>query len=112
MADQQASSPCGMCGDWAAWHDHMPPGPPRLFVTGKCTFPTAGYGVTLQPSQPQGINPNILLLDKIITPPDPGCSVAQVETTVDVRYEEQTSREYTHVTLLPDDQTVPVQEVQ
>jgi len=109
--EQNSSSTCGTCKGWTAWHDHMPPGPARLIVTGQCTFPTAGYSVTLQPTKPQGFNPNILLLDKIVTPPDPGSTVAQVETTVEARYEEQTDREYSHVTILPDDETIPVQEV-
>jgi hypothetical protein len=52
------------CSDWTAIHDFMPPGPARLTVRGKCTFPTPGYTVTLKKKVPQGINPAILLLDK------------------------------------------------
>jgi hypothetical protein len=57
------------CEGWVAVHDFMPPGPARLSVNGKCTFPTPGYKVVLKKKVPQGINPSILLLDKEVTPP-------------------------------------------
>jgi Domain of unknown function (DUF6438) len=60
----------GTCQDWAAFHDHMPPGPSVLRVQGTCRFDTAGYSVELRRHEPQGINPRDLLLDRIVTPPD------------------------------------------
>jgi hypothetical protein len=97
---------------WEAILDLMP-GPqrkPTLRVTGKCTFPTPGYTVTLVRHVPQGINPAILLLDKIVTPPTG--VVPQVITTIDVTpYVEQTEQRFTDVTILPDNTTVPVKEV-
>ena len=87
----------------------MPPRPPRLRVRGKCTFRTPGYCVTLKHHVPQGINPAILLLDKVVTAPT-GIE-PDVVTTIDVEYEEQTGVHYGEVSILPDGVTVKVQEV-
>jgi hypothetical protein len=97
----------GKCTDWYASHDHMPGSPKTLYVTGKCTFPTEGYSVELKPANPQGINPKIYLLNKIVhKPKDPA---ADVITTVDVRYEEDTDTEYEQVQILPDGVTIDVE---
>jgi hypothetical protein len=83
------------CKNWKAIHNFMPPGPARLNVNGKCTFPTPGYKVVLKPKVPQGINPLILMLEKQVTPPTG--IVAQVVTTIDVQFEETTNTRYTDV---------------
>ena len=88
------------CSDWSASHDHMPPGPKNLYVSGKCKFPTSGYSVELKPADPQGINEKIYILNKIVH--EPNGPVTQVETVVDVRYEEQTETEYDQVQIEPD----------
>lgn len=52
--------------DWAAWESRMPQigdSGPRLYVTGKVEVPGTQYRPVLTPSEPQGINPKILLLD-------------------------------------------------
>lgn len=100
------------CGNWNAWDDRIPgPGKkPNLHVTGECSFPTAGYAVELRRHAPQGINPAYLLLDKIIR--GPGGPVPQVVTVVKIAYAEATNFKYAFVTILPDQVTVPVQEVQ
>jgi hypothetical protein len=95
------------CSDWYASHDHMPPGPKKLHVTGKCTFPTAGYSVELKPADPQGINPEIYLLEKIVT--EPTGPAATVITTVEVQYDEQTDTEYKQVQIIPDGGTIDVE---
>jgi hypothetical protein len=96
------------CTDWSAIHDFMPPGPARLTVRGKCTFPTPGYTVTLKKKVPQGINPAILLLEKTVTPPSG--PQPEVITTIDVKYEEVTNYRYTEVE--PSDGTkIKVQDV-
>lgn len=97
------------CTDWTAIHDFMPPRPPRLRVTGKCTFPTAGFKVVLKVKQPQGINPRILMLEKEVIPP--AGPAADVVTTIDVRFEEKTDANYTDVQILPDGVTIKVQNV-
>ena len=96
----------GKCGDWYASHDHMPGSAKTLYVTGKCTFPTPGFTVELQPAVPQGINPKIYILNKIVHKPTG--PIPDVLTTIDVRYEEKTDTEYDQVTILPDGVTVDV----
>lgn len=55
---------CGTKDDWHAILDTMPPNPPRLRVSGTADCTTTGYEkVRLEPAQPQGINPRILLLE-------------------------------------------------
>ncbi len=99
------------CGKWKAWHDLMP-GPnrtPTLNVTGECKFPTAGYSVELIKHSPQGINPAYLLLDKIVHAPSG--SVAEVSTIVPAAYSEATDIKHEFVTILPDNVTIPVENV-
>jgi hypothetical protein len=83
--------------------------PATLHVHGECKFPTAGYTVELRRQEPQGINPKDLLMTRIVH--EPSGPVAQVETTVEVSYQEETDFEYDTVTILPDGPTVPVKEV-
>ncbi len=99
----------GECRDWSAWHDHQPPGPTVLHVSGECEFPSAGYSVELRRSEPQGINPKDLLLD--LTVREPSGPAAQVITPVEVRYREETDFEYDTVTILPNGVSVSVQDV-
>jgi len=103
-----APAPAGKC-TWRAWLDRQPPGPATLHVQGECEFPTPGFTVTLRRHAPQGFNPRILLLDKVVRPPRG--PVAQVVTRVEVRYEEVTTAGFDAVTILPDGDTVPVEEV-
>jgi hypothetical protein len=97
------------CSDWSAWHGSRPPAPPVLTVVGECTFPTAGYSVELRRHEPQGINPEYLLLDLVVH--EPTGPVAQVITTVEARYEEETDFEYETVTILPDGPSIPVRKL-
>ena len=99
----------GKCTDWEAWHDRMPGGPATLHVTGKCEFPTDGYSVELRPVEPQGINPAVYMLERIVH--EPTGPVPEVITTEDVHYTEHTESRYTHVHILPDNVTVEVKEV-
>ncbi len=97
------------CTDWKAVHDFMPPTPARLRVSGRCTFPTPGFKVTLTKKQPQGINPNILILEKTVQAPT-GVE-PQLVTTIAVNYEEKTDKHYIEISILPDGTTIPIQEV-
>ena len=97
------------CTDWRAIHNFMPPRPARLRVTGECTFQTPGFKVTLQKKQPQGINPNILLLEKVVQAPT--TTEPQVVTTVSAHYVESTDQHYIEVSILPDNTSIPVEEV-
>jgi hypothetical protein len=92
--------------DWEVWHNGMPGSTPTLLVVGRCVFPTAGYRVELTPVVPQGINPAIYLLEKVVHAPTG--SVTQVETEVPVVYGEPTSAFYSEVHILPDNVVIPV----
>jgi len=78
-------------------------------VEGKCTFPTSGYTVDLKPAKPQGINPKIFILEKIVHKPTGPAQ--DVITTVSVRYEEKTETRYTEIEIVPDGTQFPVKEV-
>ncbi len=106
------AKPKSTCRNWKAWHDRMP-GPGRnatLHVRGECSFPAAGYSVELVRHAPQGPNPAYLLLDKVVRPPSR--PTAQVITDVSVEYSEATVSPYRFVTILPEDATIPVEQVQ
>jgi hypothetical protein len=75
---------------------------------GGCEFPTPGFVVTLRRHTPQGFNPRILLLDKVVRPATG--VVPQVVTRVEVRYEEATTAGFDAVAVLPDGDTVPVED--
>lgn len=97
------------CTGWSAIHDFMPPGPASLTVKGECTFPTPGYIAVLKKKVPQGFNPSILLLEKIVTAPlNPEPDVV---TTISVTYEEITEQRYEQVQIIPDGTMIPVKEV-
>jgi hypothetical protein len=97
--------------NWKAWKNVMPGSKPKLHVTGDLTVPTGGYSAKLSPHTPQGINPQIYLLDLTINPPAPDQVVPQVVTTIKVQYEEKTQTNYTQVTILPTNITVDVKTV-
>jgi hypothetical protein len=100
----------GKCGGWRAVQNNMPPGPSSLYVTGHCTFPTHGYKVTLKEAVPQGINPVILLLNKIVRPPTG--PVIQTPETIEVRFDKKKAAiKYQQVTILPDGTNIKVQQV-
>lgn len=104
-----ASEEAGTCRDWNAIHDHQPPGPSVLRVSGVCRFPTPGYSVELRRHEPQGINPSDLLLDRIVQAP--AGPVAEVVTDVEVSYAEETELDYQTVTILPGGPSIKVEDV-
>ena len=73
------------CSGWKAMHNFMSGSQsPTLHVTGTCTFPTDGYSVRLERAEPQGVNPAVLLLDRVVTAPSD--VVAQVVSEEVVNY--------------------------
>lgn len=100
----------GKCSGWKAWHDRMPGSPATLHVTGECVFPDAGYKVRLVPRVPQGINPSIYIIDRVVEAPTG--NVAHVVTTVNVHYTEETQARYESVDIQPDGVSIPVKQVQ
>jgi len=88
------------CSDWYAVHDSMPPEPPGLRVTAKCTCARGGCELTLVRQEPQGINPRDLLLRLEEKCPEVGTTVM---TEVEVRYcEEAEVGQFDTVSILPD----------
>jgi hypothetical protein len=98
----------GACSNWQAWYATKS-SESVLNVCGRCEFPTSGFTVKLVRKEPQGINPRILLLERVVTPPTG--QVAQVVTMQEVSYSEKAARgQFTQVTILPDGPTVPVKD--
>ncbi|MDJ0627540.1 MAG: hypothetical protein QNJ44_04700 [Rhodobacter sp.] len=102
MADESTPISCKNTEtrDWYAWIDTMPPGPNMLYVVGEAWAPNPGVEGFLVPSNPQGINPRILLLD-IHFYQRPGIW-PQVMTWIPVRYQRPVSgpKAYSDVTIL------------
>jgi hypothetical protein len=89
------------CKDWSATlHSDT------LKVQGQCTFPTPGFKVQLKKKEPQGINPEILLLEKTIVAPT-GIEPDHV-VTITVSFEEHTAAHYHEVEILPDGTKIKV----
>ncbi len=66
--------------------DRMPnPNGPRLVVTGRIDLPTPGYIATWREGPADRMMPPAQILELVLTPPDG--VVAQVVTTMDVRYD-------------------------
>lgn len=95
--------------NWVAWYNTMPGTPPTVHVIGQVTVPTAGYSVRLVRHVPPGFNPAILVLELVVVPPTG--MAAQVVTTIRVHFQEQTATHYSHVTILPENVTIPVENV-
>jgi len=108
-AERSAIKP-GQCGAWYAWIDKMPGSVHRLYVIGTCVFPTSGWKVRLERAVPQGTNPDILILRKVVTRPTG--IVFPTITTVPVRYEELPPIEYKQVDIQPGGSVIPVHIVQ
>jgi hypothetical protein len=49
--------------NWIAWNDVSPPGPASFHIIGEIQVGNPGIDVLLTEMQPQGINPEIILLD-------------------------------------------------
>lgn len=72
----------------------------RLNVHAQFTFPTQGYRVNLRKKVPQGINPDILLLEKTVIAPqatEPAHAVAVL-----VSFEERANAQCREVEILPE----------
>jgi hypothetical protein len=75
----------------------------------QCEFPTAGFKVTLKRKAPQGINPKILILERVVTAPSG--HVIQVVTVEHLTFSDEVAvNQFTEVTILPDGVAVPVKD--
>jgi hypothetical protein len=90
LLQEERSKSASQCGDWYTWHDRMPGTKPTLHVVGRCAFPTDGYSVELQPASPQGINPSIYLLNKVVHKPTPRDQTTKDPFIVNIHYREET----------------------
>ena len=108
-ADNTPDDP-GRCSAWKAWIDAMPPGR-RLHVKGKCVYPTAGWAITLEKAVPQGVNPAVLILNRIAKVPQG--PAAQQQTTYEPTYDQKLSEaeNYDTVTIMPEKVSVHVEVV-
>ena len=72
MADERQEGSCKPCTkdtrtrNWYAWLDLMPPTPETLRVNGEVYVANPGIEALLVPTEPQGINPRILMLDLLL----------------------------------------------
>jgi hypothetical protein len=112
----------GTCSDWHAWYDHEHLGPTTLTVLGKCKVPRSDYEVKLRRAEHQGANPKDLVLErKVVMGAADGWAVGEPSSRIEgeepwaptreARYEEKTDFRYETVKILPDDVTVPVDNV-
>lgn len=51
---------------WKAWNNLQPPLPNTFHLIGEVQVPNPGVEVLLVPSEPQGVNPEILLMDLLL----------------------------------------------
>lgn len=54
--------------NWHAWIDTMPPKPNKLYITGEVYIDTIGVKPQLAIREPQGINPDIIIVDLRLVP--------------------------------------------
>ena len=106
MAESNTMPESASPSPWTAVHNETPPGPDRLRVNGEIQVPTPGFKLRLTKANPQGINPEILLLTlhrKAPTGIEP-----QHVVTQQVSFEEQTHVPYKQVQIEPDGVTINV----
>ncbi|MEA2190483.1 MAG: hypothetical protein QOI73_604 [Solirubrobacteraceae bacterium] len=73
--------------DFFASHDHMPGGERALRVSGTVVFRTSGWSAFLETTEGNvGINPEILGLDLVLTPPQEGAVTTHEPTPDEVEW--------------------------
>lgn len=91
---------CELVDGWTAYLDTMPGKPHVLRVDGTIQFSEGGWSAELRRKVPQGINPQNLLLELVVTEDGPGHTEALTQRPV--RYEQTAEPEdITSVTVLP-----------
>ncbi len=93
----------GKCRNWRALL-----GPGVVVVDVWVTFPTAGWNMELRKAEDQGDDPEALILERIVTYPNPEHYQPPVVRGMDVHWEEQSDVEYKTVRIVPDDLTLEV----
>ncbi|MCC2113971.1 MAG: hypothetical protein KDJ16_18190 [Hyphomicrobiales bacterium] len=103
MAEKSQDGGCVPCTDvktrdWYAWNDLQPPQPDYFHITGEVLVPNPGVEPLLVPTEPQGINPQILMLDLYLCQ-KPGFW-PQVLVSKPVRYDKKITTGYTEVNIM------------
>lgn len=80
-----AQEPAINTSNWNAWVDRQPPGPGSFHLTGIVELRHSGFEVTLEPANPQGFNPAILMMNLTVTELD-GMHMQAIEAR-GVRYD-------------------------
>jgi hypothetical protein len=101
-----AAESVGSCKGWDAWLDLRPGVRPTLHVKVRCTLPSPGYVVTLQPALPPGFNPRIYDLERVVEPPQG--PMPEVPTTMRVHYVEAIDNRYDEISVRSDGVRLPV----
>lgn len=70
-----------------AWIDKMPGAGGPLIATVDVEVPSGGWSGSLRKAQPQGFNPNVLLLNVVLV--KPSGEAASVMSTLKLRFEER-----------------------
>lgn len=99
-ASQEEPLP-GKCRDWRALL-----GPGVVVVDCWVTFPTAGWKMELRKAEEQGVKPEDLILERVVTFPE-GYQPPVVRG-IEIHWEEETDVEYKTVTIVPDGPTIEV----
>jgi hypothetical protein len=101
-AHQGGSSGCNgaTTHSWKAWVNLMPGADKTVHVTGQVRVNSGGWKAQLVKRVPQGINPDILLLDLVIAPPTG--PVTQPVLDLPVHFQEKTSGRPTRVQVFCD----------
>jgi hypothetical protein len=106
MSAPTATANATLKSTWTAVHDETPPGPGCLKVKGEVQTPTPGFVLHLSKANPQGINPQILLLR--LDRKAPSGIEPQHVVTEQVSFEEHTHVPYKQVQIEPDGVTINV----
>jgi hypothetical protein len=106
-ATPEAAAPLAdFAATWTAVHNELPHGRGRLTVKGELQMPTPGFKLHLTKANPQGINPEILLL-RLHTKAPTGIEPQHV-VTQEVTFEEHTHVPYKQVQIEPHGPTITV----
>ncbi len=98
--DERTEGRCLPCSDtktrdWYAWNDLRPPLPDYFYITGEVYVSNPGVDPLLVPAEPQGINPDILILDLYLCQ-KPGIW-PQVFVWKQVKFDKKISKPYKEV---------------
>lgn len=91
--------------DWYAWNNLMPPKPDDFHVVGQVKVSNPGIVCEMRYKEPQGINPDIVLLELILIQ-RPGYW-PQVTTWADAKYDKvMKTAHYTNAEILYEDSSI------